>query len=32
MDGLPFKALPWFVIAPGILLGALAAVALGRKT
>ena len=31
MDGLPFKALPWFVIAPGILLAALAGVALLRK-
>jgi hypothetical protein len=31
MDGLPFKALPWFVIAPGILLAVLAGVALLRK-
>jgi multisubunit Na+/H+ antiporter MnhB subunit len=31
MDGLPFKALPWFVIAPGILLALLAGVALQRK-
>jgi hypothetical protein len=28
MDGLPFRALPWFVIGPGILLGPLAGTAL----
>jgi hypothetical protein len=31
MDGLPFRALPWFVIGPGILLALLAGVTLARK-
>lgn len=30
MDGLPFRALPWFVIGPGIVLTAVGAVALRR--